>query len=331
MRWAERSASTGSSAACPSSTFDRSTPAFAHTKPWRVSLMMRSPRRRSDAHRLRLDERAAGAEIGRVERHEPALGLRHDLLGDDEAVAVGERRVLRVAPPSTISSASTSPARTSGMPSTGMIGERGPRSSGDGGERVRARARPRRGRRASACRRRRRARPAPRPRRARAASPASITSVPQKSRVRAGDADARHLDARAGPSAGRPGPSPGAPAMIGLTPTTRSRRRREHVADAGHGEDRPDRDHRVARADEDGLGVPRARRARRARARRGRRRRSAPPTTGGSARSRTNHSCMRELRAPRRRAAHGDAGRDAVVGHRQQAGTRRPGARRSRR
>ena len=30
-----------------------------------------------------------GVEVVGVERDEPALGLRHDLLGDDEAVAVG--------------------------------------------------------------------------------------------------------------------------------------------------------------------------------------------------------------------------------------------------
>ena len=51
IRRAERSLSSGSRAAQPSSTLDRSTPALAHTKPCFVSLMMRSPRRR----RIRTD------------------------------------------------------------------------------------------------------------------------------------------------------------------------------------------------------------------------------------------------------------------------------------
>ena len=88
MRRAERSESTGSSAAQPASTFERSMPAFAHTNPCAVSLMTRSPRRRRIAHRLRLDERPPRVAVVGIDRHEPALGLRHDLLGDDEAVAV---------------------------------------------------------------------------------------------------------------------------------------------------------------------------------------------------------------------------------------------------
>ncbi len=51
MRRAERSLSSGSRAAKPDSTLDRSMPALAHTKPCLVSLMMRSPRRR----RMRTD------------------------------------------------------------------------------------------------------------------------------------------------------------------------------------------------------------------------------------------------------------------------------------
>ena len=46
-RRADRSASSGRSAAHPASTLERSTPALAHTKPCFVSLMTRSPRRRS--------------------------------------------------------------------------------------------------------------------------------------------------------------------------------------------------------------------------------------------------------------------------------------------
>ena len=51
MRRAERSESSGSRAAHPLSTLDRSTPALAHTKPWRVSDTRSSPRRR----RIRTD------------------------------------------------------------------------------------------------------------------------------------------------------------------------------------------------------------------------------------------------------------------------------------
>ena len=70
-------------------------PAFAHTKPWRVSLMMRSPRRRTMRTDSDSTSSCARVEVVGIERDEPALGLRHDLLRDDEAVAVGERRALR--------------------------------------------------------------------------------------------------------------------------------------------------------------------------------------------------------------------------------------------
>ena len=73
----------------PRSTFDRSMPALAHTKPCLVSLMMRSPRRR----RMRTDSASTSGlwlsgSSGSM-AHQPALGLRHDLLGDDDDVAVG--------------------------------------------------------------------------------------------------------------------------------------------------------------------------------------------------------------------------------------------------
>jgi hypothetical protein len=47
-----------------------------------------------DPHRLRLDQAAPGVEVVLVEVDHPTLGLRHDLLGDDEAVTVLERRGL---------------------------------------------------------------------------------------------------------------------------------------------------------------------------------------------------------------------------------------------
>ena len=71
----------------PSSTFDASTPAFAHTKPCRVSEMIMSPTRRSTAAD---SSRRVLASI--LRRDDPALSLRHDLLRDDEDVTVGSSR-----------------------------------------------------------------------------------------------------------------------------------------------------------------------------------------------------------------------------------------------
>ena len=41
-----------------------------------------------DANRFRLDQRLVRQRIGRVDIDEATLGLRHDLLGDDKAVAI---------------------------------------------------------------------------------------------------------------------------------------------------------------------------------------------------------------------------------------------------
>ena len=85
MRRAERSGSTGSRAAQPSSTLERSTPALAHTKPWAVSVITRSPRRRStrtvSASTTAWWPRGSSGSM----RDQPVLGLRHDLLRDDDA------------------------------------------------------------------------------------------------------------------------------------------------------------------------------------------------------------------------------------------------------
>ena len=48
-----------------------------------------------DARRFRLDQRAPRVEVVGVERNEPVLGLRHDLLSDDEAIAALQRRTLQ--------------------------------------------------------------------------------------------------------------------------------------------------------------------------------------------------------------------------------------------
>src|SRR6478672_2306124 len=49
-----------------------------------------------DPYRLLFHECRPRREVVVVERHEPAFGLRDHLLGHDDAVALGERRVLRV-------------------------------------------------------------------------------------------------------------------------------------------------------------------------------------------------------------------------------------------
>ena len=115
MRRAERSLSSGSRAAQPSSTFDRSTPALAHTKPCLVSLMMRSPRRRMIRTDSRLDDRLVAPRVGGVDLGHGALGLRHDLLGDDDDVAVAGGR----ARPPAIRPARSSPAAPRGCPRSG--------------------------------------------------------------------------------------------------------------------------------------------------------------------------------------------------------------------
>ena len=61
-------------------------------------------------------------------------------------------------------------------------------------------------------------------------------------------------------------PATGAPPTIPLTPTTPIAPRRHRVADPGHREDRPDRHHRVRRAEHDGVRRRRSPRARPARA-----------------------------------------------------------------
>ncbi len=71
-------------------------PALAQTKPWMVSLMMRSPATAQDPHRLLLDEGLVGERVVGVDGHQAVLGLRHDLLGDDDDVAVGEAGVVAV-------------------------------------------------------------------------------------------------------------------------------------------------------------------------------------------------------------------------------------------
>ena len=91
---AEASGSTGSSSTVPSGAFDASTPAAAPMMPWRFSTMRVTPPSYSRVATTRTvsaviaGSRSSACTIA-------ALGLRHDLRGHDEDVAVGELRRAR--------------------------------------------------------------------------------------------------------------------------------------------------------------------------------------------------------------------------------------------
>ena len=128
---------------------------------------------------------------------------------------------------------------------------------------------------ASSCRSRSRARRRLRPRPRGAASTASITSAPQISAY--SRATPTHDTSMPSGAINRSaGPFTGAPPTIGLIAIDPVAPGDERVAHAGDGQDRPDRDHRVRRADHDRVGL--AQRLEHARARAGRcpRRRTAP-------------------------------------------------------
>ena len=67
-------------------------------KPCLVSTMSESPRQQQHPYRLRLDELAAqpGATVVEIDINDATLDLRHDLLGDHDAIAVLQRRVLGI-------------------------------------------------------------------------------------------------------------------------------------------------------------------------------------------------------------------------------------------
>ena len=92
MRRAERSESSGSSAAVPSATLDRSTPALAQTKPCRVSLITQVAAAAQDRGPTPARTSASlAAGVAVIERDQPAFGLRDDLLRDHDHVAVAQR------------------------------------------------------------------------------------------------------------------------------------------------------------------------------------------------------------------------------------------------
>ena len=71
----------------------RSTPLLAHTNPWRVSVITRSPRRRRTRTGLVLDGCLVRQRVVGIDLDHTILGLADDLLGDDEHVAVEQRPV----------------------------------------------------------------------------------------------------------------------------------------------------------------------------------------------------------------------------------------------
>ena len=73
-------------------TFDRSTPAFAHMNPWRVSEMIEFAAAAEHPHRLAPDQCFFGLRVVGIDLDDAALGLRDDLLGDDDDVAVEQCR-----------------------------------------------------------------------------------------------------------------------------------------------------------------------------------------------------------------------------------------------
>ena len=202
----------------PCSTFERSTPAFAHTKPCAVSLMMRSPRRRtmrtdSDSTSARRASRSSGSSgtsrfsafdtiFCVTTRQSPSrerralgagrVGDEHGELvaGTDLADALDRDDGERHATAASVSAASA--AAISGLRIIVSV--------------------------TTACT----------PGRLDLGGPFGVDRVDHQRAadlgVGAGDADARHLDAERAPSAGRPGPSPARRRRSGSPPTTRSRR-----------------------------------------------------------------------------------------------------------
>ena len=122
--------------------FEASTPAEAQTKPWRVSAITSGGRDADDARRTRAgsprpgagraspaSSRARSRRLDLVEPHDAALGLRDDLLRDDDDVAVLEPAGASAA--SASSAPRSSPSSTSGRPSSGMTRMLASREAGD--------------------------------------------------------------------------------------------------------------------------------------------------------------------------------------------------------
>ena len=314
---AERSASTGSSAAQPCVDVRQVDARVRAHEAVRGLADDEVAAAAHDAHRLRLDERAARVEVvgDRAGRGGPRPSTR------SSASRRGSRRRRAAcparAPRRRSSSASSSPGRISPMPSIGMT-ESASRS-------IRRRRR--------ACRRASAAAisglriivsvtiartPAASTSAARCASTASITSVPQISRVRARDADARHVDAeRRHQPVGRTLHRRAADDRADRRPLARAGRRARRGCRGPRGSARSRSPGSTGRSRScRRCGAPRARPAR---AGPRRRRRSAPtPPATRPVRRRTT-AASRAPRCAPPRALDGDARAHPVVGHRQRA------------
>ncbi len=121
MRRAERSGSTGKRAARPRARLDRSTPALAHTKPCAVSVMSNSLRRRSTrtASPSTSRRRASASSGSRSTTLASALDTTFWVTTTTSPSASTRPRTPSQA--SATKAASSSPACTSGRPSTGRI------------------------------------------------------------------------------------------------------------------------------------------------------------------------------------------------------------------
>ena len=121
MRRAERSVSTGSSAAQPSFDVRQVDAGVGAHEPVRGLGDDEVAPAAQDPHRLGFDDGVVAARVVGVDRDQPALGLRHDLLRDDEDVAVAQAVRHARGAASAISPARSSPGWISPMPSTPTI------------------------------------------------------------------------------------------------------------------------------------------------------------------------------------------------------------------
>ena len=104
----------GSNAAWPAATFEKSTPALAHTKPWGVSEMMRPSRSRRTRVLSESTRRLRASKVRGVDGDETPFGLGDDLLRDDDDVVVNG-----AGPPSGSGRPARHPGRLPGCPRPG--------------------------------------------------------------------------------------------------------------------------------------------------------------------------------------------------------------------
>ena len=223
---------------------------------------------------------------------DPALGLGDDLRGDEQDVAVGQARrpggrdqLGEVVPGADLRQSGQGAGRGSDVMPRDLLGQ---------GQRL---ARPSRrwrpgpsssaARRGSGC-------PPPRHRHRRRVDGVDQPAVEQPGAVVQGDRRAPWTRRRPRRAPCRPSRAPGRRRRSGDRPTTGTPASRDRLADAGHGQDRADADHRVGRREEHDVGrgdrlQHAGRRLRLVRADRddgvrGPRTRAAAPSTPGSAR-----------------------------------------------